>query len=131
MPGLRDKTSEDRLKTISDKVKAHDMQLAVVQELYKVIVTGDVDRGEPGMLENNRNTTKALLETTQSLARIELRLNNYAELDKRIKDIEERHARVDKENESKKAEASKYRFYFITLAISNVVTILWMWLKPS
>jgi len=130
MPNLRDKASEDRLKTISDKVKAHDMQIAIVQELYQVIVTGDVAKGEPGMLENNRNTAKSQLETAQSLARIELRLNNYAELDKRIKDIEERHVRIDKENDAKKSEAAKYKFYFVTLAISNIVTIVWSLLKP-
>lgn len=124
MPAIRDRASEERLKTISDKVKAHDMQLAIVQELYKVIVTGDLSKGEPGMLESNRNTAKALLEQAQSLGRIELRLSNYAELDKRIKDIEERHILIDKENEIKKNEARNYKFYFITLAISNIVTLI-------
>ena len=131
MATIRDKSTEERLKTISDRVKAHEMQLAIVQELYQVIVTGDISKGEPGMLENNRNTTRALLETAQSLSRIEGRLSNYAEFDKRLKDIEERHLRVDKENETKKAEAAKYKFYFITLAISNIVTLVVMWLKPS
>jgi hypothetical protein len=123
MVNLRDKVGEDRLKQISDKVKAHEMQLAIVQELYQVIVTGDIQKGEPGMLENNRNTTKALMEQAQSLGRIELRLSNYAELDKRIKEIEERHVRIDKDNETKIDEGRKYRFYFITLAISNIVTL--------
>lgn len=135
MAGLRDKATEDRLKTISDKVKAHEMQLAIVQELYQVIVTGDIAKGEPGMLENNRNTTKALLEQAQSLNRIELRLSNYAELDKRLKEIEERHVRIDKENETKKDESRKYKFYFITLAVSNILTlivsIVVAWLKHS
>lgn len=126
---VRDRASEERLKTISDKVKAHEMQLAIVQELYKVIVTGDIAKGEPGMLESNRNTTKALMEQAQSLGRIELRLSNYAELDKRIKDIEERHVRIDKENDTKKAEARKYKFYFITLAISNIVTLIFTLLR--
>jgi len=111
-PTVRDKVSEDRLKNMSDKIKAHEMQLAIVQELYQVIVTGDVAKGEPGMLENNRNTAKSLLEQNQALGRIELRLSNYAELDKRLKDIEERHVRID-----------KYKFYFVTLAISNLVTL--------
>lgn len=135
MAGLRDKATEDRLKTISDKVKAHEMQLAIVQELYQVIVTGDIAKGEPGMLENNRNTTKALLEQAQSLNRIELRLSNYAELDKRLKEIEERHVRIDKENETKKDESRKYKFYFVTLAVSNILTLIVSvvvaWLKHS
>lgn len=117
MAGLRDKATEDRLKTISDKVKAHDMQLAIVQELYQVIVTGDVTKGEPGMLENNRNTAK-------TLERIENSLKQNAELDKRLKEIEDRHVRIDKENETKKDESRKYRFYFVTLTISNIVTII-------
>lgn len=128
MPPLRDKTSEDRLKIISDKVKAHDMQLAIVQELYQVIVTGDVSKGEPGMLENNRNTAK-------TLERIENSLKQNAELDKRLKEIEERHVRIDKENETKKDESRKYKFYFVTLAISNILTlivsIVVAWLKHS
>jgi len=122
-PSLRDKQDIDRLKNISDRVKAHEMQLAIVQELYQVIVTGDIAKGEPGMLENNRNTTKAMLEQSQALGRIELRLSNYAELDKRLKDIEERHVRIDKENETKVEDARKYKFYFVTLAISNIVTL--------
>ena len=122
-PTVRDKVSEDRLKNMSDKIKAHEMQLAIVQELYQVIVTVDVAKGEPGMLENNRNTAKSLLEQNQALGRIELRLSNYAELDKRLKDIEERHVRIDKENSTKSDEARKYKFYFVTLAISNLVTL--------
>lgn len=131
MAALRDKQTEERLKTISDRVKAHEMQLAIVQELYQVIITGNVQKGEPSMLENNRNTAKSLLEMSQSLARVELRLNNYAELDKRIKDIEERHTKLDLEKKTKNEEISRYRFYFITLAITNIVSLIVMWLKPS
>jgi DNA repair exonuclease SbcCD ATPase subunit len=130
MTALHQKQSEDRLKTISDKVKAHEMQLGIVNELYKVIVTGDIAKGEPGMLENNRNTTKALLETSQALERIENKLSSYAELDRRVREIEERHAKVDKEIDFKKKELSNYKYYFITLGISNFVTILWLWIKP-
>jgi len=127
MPNIRAKVDEDRLKTISDKVKAHEMQLAIVQELYHVIVTGDVAKGEPGMLENNRNTSK-------TLQRIEIKLSQNDELDKRIKEIEERHVRIDKENTIKADETRRYKFYFITLAASNIVTIavslLIAWFKP-
>jgi hypothetical protein len=127
MPNIREKASEDRLKTISDKVKAHEMQLAIVHELYKVIVTGDVAKGEPGMLENNRNTSKAL-------QRIEIKLSQNDELDKRVREIEERHVRIDKENATKADETRRYKFYFITLAASNIVTIavtlLIAWFKP-
>ena len=128
---IRTNTTEDRLKLISDKVKAHEMQLAIVQELYQVIITGNVQKGEPSMLENNRNTAKALLETSQALARIELRLSNYAELDKRIKDIEERHVRIDGEKKLKDDEARKYKYYFITLAVTNIVSLVVMWFRPS
>lgn len=128
MPPLRDKASEDRLKTISDKVKAHDMQLAIVQELYQVIVTGDVSKGEPGMLENNRNTAK-------TLERIENSMKQNTELDRRLKEIEERHVRIDKENETKKDEFRKYKLNFILLAVSNILTLIVSvvvaWLKHS
>lgn len=120
---IRDHIDEDRLKTISDKVKAHEMQLAVTQELYKVVVTGDVVKGEPGMLENLRSMSR-------SMERIETSLSSYAELDRRVREIEERHVRLDKENEYKKKELSTYKYYFITLGISNFVTILWLWIKP-
>lgn len=120
---IRDNIDEDRLKTISDKVKAHDMQLAVTQELYKVVVTGDVVKGEPGMLENLRSMSR-------SMERIETSLSSYAELDRRVREIEERHVRLDRENEYKKKELSTYKYYFITLGISNFVTILWLWIKP-
>ena len=131
MVKLTDRVSEDRLKLMSDKIKAHDMQIAIVQELYRVIITGDLDRGEPGMLENNRTTSKAIARIENSLTGIEGKLSNYAELDRRIKEIEERHVKVDKENETKKNESRSYRFYFITLGISNIVTLLWLWLKPE
>ena len=120
---IRANTDEERLKTISDKVKAHDMQLAVTQELGKVVVTGDVIKGEPGMLENVRSVTTAI-------GRIEKSLSNYAELDRRVREIEERHVRLDRENEYKKKELSTYKYYFITLGVSNVVTLLWLWIKP-
>ena len=128
---IRAPINEDRLKTSSDKIKAHEMQHGIVQELYQVIVTGDVAKGEPGMLENNRNTTKTLIETSQAVARIELRLSNYAELDKRIKDIEERHVRIDGEKKLKDDEARKYKYYFITLAVTNIVSLVVMWFRPS
>jgi hypothetical protein len=132
---LNQPVSEDRLKTISDKVKAHEMQLAIVQELYKVIVTGDVTKGEPGMLENNRNTTKTLEQTSQALQRIESSLSSYAELDRRVREIEDRHAKLDqarKESDKiKQTELRTYKFYFITLGVSNLVTLLYMWLKPT
>ena len=128
---LHEPVDEVRLKLISDKIKAHDMQLAVVNELYRVIVTGDLDRGKPGMLENNRTTSEAIARIEGSLSGIEGKLSKYTELDRRIKDIEDRHARVDEESKEKKAESSRYRFYFITLAISNVVTILWTLFKPT
>lgn len=120
---IRASIDEERLKTISDKVKAHEMQLAVTQELYKVVVTGDVIKGEPGMLENVRSVSNAI-------NRIEKSLSNYAELDRRVREIEERHVRLDKENEYKKKELSTYKYYFITLGVSNVVTLLWLWIKP-
>lgn len=124
MPNIRAKTDEDRLKTISDRVKAHEMQLAVTQELYKVVVTGDTLKGEPGMLENVRSMSKAT-------ERIEKQLSNYAELDRRVREIEERHARVDRENDMKYKEIRQYKFYFITLGISNVVSLIFLWLKPT
>lgn len=135
MPTLHQKQSEERLKTISDKIKAHEMQLGIVQELYKVIVTGDIAKGEPGMLENNRNTTKALLETSQALERIENKLSSYAELDRRVREIEERHARLDEQNKEitkqKKSELRTYKYYFITLGVSNLVTLAWLWFSPK
>ena len=124
MPNIRDKTSEDRLKNISDRVKAHEMQLAVTQELYKVVVTGDTLKGEPGMLENVRSMSKAT-------ERIEKQLSNYAELDRRVREIEERHARVDRENDMKYKEIRQYKFYFITLGVSNVISLIYLWLKPT
>ena len=124
MPNIRDKTSEDRLKNISDRVKAHEMQLAVTQELYKVVVTGDTIKGEPGMLENVRSMSKAT-------ERIEKQLSNYAELDRRVREIEERHARVDRENDMKYKEIRQYKFYFITLGVSNVMSLIYLWLKPT
>lgn len=124
MPNIRAKVDEERLKTISDKVKAHDMQLAVTQELYKVVVTGDLTSGEPGMLENIRTMSKAT-------ERIEKQLSNYAELDRRVREIEERHARLDKENDIKFKELRQYKFYFITLGITNVVSLLFLWFKPT
>jgi hypothetical protein len=120
---IRTHVDEERLKTISDKVKAHEMQLAVTQELYKVVVTGDIIKGEPGMLENSRSMSR-------SMERIEQKLSNYAELDRRVREIEERHVRLDRENEFKKKELSTYKYYFITLGVSNFVTILWLWIKP-
>ena len=120
---IRASIDEDRLKTISDKVKAHEMQLAVTQELYKVVVTGDVVKGEPGMLENLRSMSR-------SMERIEQGLSSYAELDRRVREIEERHVRIDKENEYKKKELSTYKYYFITLGVSNLVTLLWLWIRP-
>jgi hypothetical protein len=132
---LQQSVSEERLKTISDRVKAHEMQLAIVQELYKVIVTGDLATGEPGMLENNRNTTKTLEQTSQALQRIENSLSSYAELDRRVREIEDRHAKLDearKESDKiKQTELRTYKFYFITLGVSNLVTLLYMWLKPT
>ena len=122
MPNIRAKVDEDRLKNISDKVKAHEMQLAVTQELYKVVVTGDISSGEPSMLENMRNMSKATL-------RIESQLSNYAELDRRVREIEERHARIDKENDLKHKELQQYKFYFITLGISNIVSLIFIWFK--
>ena len=124
MPNIRDKTDEDRLKNISDRVKAHEMQLAVTQELYKVVVTGDTLKGEPGMLENVRSMSKAT-------ERIEKQLSNYAELDRRVREIEERHARVDRENDMKYKEIRQYKFYFITLGVSNVISLIYLWLKPT
>lgn len=114
---------EERLKTISDKVKAHDMQLAITQELYKVVVTGDYSKGEPGMLENMRSMSRAV-------ERIDTKLSNYAELDTRVREIEERHKRDDKERETKQTELRTYKYYFITLGISNLVTLLWLWISP-
>lgn len=124
MPNIRAKVDEERLKTISDKVKAHDMQLAVTQELYKVVVTGDLASGEPGMLENIRIMSRAT-------ERIEKQLSSYAELDRRVREIEERHARLDKENDIKFKELRQYKFYFITLGISNIVSLLFLWFKPT
>jgi hypothetical protein len=128
---LNQSVNEERLKLMSDKIKAHDMQLAVVQELYRVIVTGDLDRGKPGMLENNRTTSEAISRMEIKLSGIDGKLSGYAELEARVREIEERHARVDKENETKKSEIRTYRYYFITLGISNLVTLLWLWLKPT
>lgn len=123
MPNVRDKASEDRLKTISDKVKAHEMQLAVTQELYKVVVTGDLMSGEPGMLENVRSMSRAT-------DRIEKQLSNYAELDRRVREMEERHARIDREDDTKRKELQQYKFYFITLGISNIASLIFIWFKP-
>lgn len=121
---IRTTVDEERLKTISDRVKAHEIQLAVTQELYKVVVTGDVGAGEPGMLENIRTMSKA----TQ---RIEQQLSNYAELDRRVREIEERHAKIDKDNDIKFKELRQYKFYFITLGITNIVSLIFLWLKPT
>ena len=119
---LHESVSEEHLKTISDRVKAHEMQLAVTHELYRVVVTGDVTKNEPGMLENMRSMARAM-------DRIEQKLSSYAELDRRVREMEERHARVDEANKDKKSESRTYRFYFISLVITNLVSLLINWLR--
>lgn len=117
MTRITQKVPEDRLKTISDKVKAHEISLATVQELYKLVVTGDFEHRTPGLMETSRRTADAV-------ERMEKKLDDYRRLDERVSDIEQRHVIQDKASEKKRDEMKNYKFYFITMGVTQVITLL-------
>lgn len=106
----------------SEKIKLIPEVMRWVAQLNQVIITGDVTKGEPGLLEDIRNIRKDLQE-------MKARQINYEELDKRVTEIEKRHAALDTEKKQKWEMINKYNLTLFGIIMSQVVILILEWLK--
>lgn len=106
----------------SEKIKLIPEVMRWVAQLNKVIITGDVDKGEPGLLEDIRNIRKDLQE-------MKTRQVNFEELDKRVAEIEKRHALLDGEKKQKWEMINKYNLTLFGIIASQVIIMIVEWIK--
>jgi hypothetical protein len=104
------------LNTDSQKINLIPELMEQVSLLYQILVTGNVETGEPGLLENTRVISKNVKTLMDKQATNE-------ELERRVKDIEDRHKRLDEQ----KKRRDPYALAIFSIALSNVVMIvLWV-----
>ncbi len=93
-----------------------------VSQLYQIIVIGNVEKGEPGLLENVRNIVKDISFIKEAQV-------NLANLEKRVKDIEDRHRKLDDEKKEKKKTYDALQLQVTGVIILLVINFVWEWLK--
>lgn len=102
--------------TDSDKIKLIPEMMGALAELNRIIITGNTETGEPGLLEIIRNigsNVKTLMD----------KQTNYEQLEKRVQEIEQRHRLIDEQ----KKRRDTYALAMFSVAFSNVVMII-LWL---
>lgn len=102
----------------SSKIRLIPEMMQGLAMLNKVIITGDIEHGDPGLLENVRNTRKDVEE-------IKATLSNYSVLEQRVTAIEKRHADLDREKERKHKRIDSVTVALIIFAITQTVEILY------
>ena len=91
-----------------------------VNELYKLIVTGDTASGQPSLLENIRVMARDIRE-------IKISRENIKELEERIDAIEERHRIIDKQKDRIDQQRKKWDGYKLAVfgtLFANIVMIV-------
>lgn len=115
----------------SSRIRLIPEIMGELARLNRVIVTGDIEKGEPGLLENMRNIRKDVEEikvVQEGREKSTLKvINDYESIDKRVYDIEERHKREDVEKERRSKRIDSMTVATFSIALSNVVMII-LWL---
>ncbi len=101
----------------SEKIKLIPEMMRWVSQLNQVIITGNVEKGEPGLLETIRNISKDVTD-------IKTRQTNYESLEQRVFVIEERHRKTDEENKQKKETMNKYNLTMFGVLFTQVVLLV-------
>ena len=103
-----DSTDSQKIRLIPELVNS-------IALIHKILVTGDVEKGEPGLLETIRNIGK-------NVATLMEKQTTNEELERRVKAIEDRHQAIDEQKRRK----DPYILAMFSIALSNVVMIvLW------
>lgn len=116
------------LTTDSDKIRLIPEMVDEVARLNKILITGEPESNEPGLLENVRNIRKDVREIRESQP-------HYFSLEKRVKELEmgvsqinSRHAKLDKEAESgvdrRKRRVDAMMVTLAGVVMSNIAIII-------
>jgi len=97
----------------SQKISLIPQLIDGVAQLHKLIVTGNLESGEPGLLESIRGIKS-------DVAEIKSKQNNYIELEKRVKEIEDRHNRIDMQRK----RWDSYQIMIWGIVLSNIALII-------
>lgn len=106
----------------SEKIQLIPEVMKWVAQLNQVIITGDLTKGEPGLLEDVRNIRKDLQE-------MKARQISFEELDKRVTEIEKRHTALDTEKKQKWEMLNKYNLTLFGIIASQVIILIVEWIK--
>ena len=104
------------LNTDSQKINLIPELMEQVAQLHQILVTGNIETGTPSLLEDIRGIKKSVGVL------MEKQVTNE-ELERRVKDIEDRHKRLDEQ----KKKRDPYALAIFSIALSNVVMIV-LWL---
>lgn len=110
--------------TDTQKLRMIPQLREAIDELYKIIVTGDTTNNRPGLMEIIRNTDRNVELIKLSIDKDRQRVE---ELEKRVKDIEERHRLADAqkaEEEKRMAKRDKYQLVVFGMFITNIGVII-------
>lgn len=108
--------------TDSDRIRLIPEMMNWISQLNQVIITGNLTKGEPGLLEDVRNIRKDVRE-------IKNRQANYEELERRVGQIEERHKKVDSENSQRKDTLNRYNLAVFGVIFTQIVILILNWLQ--
>lgn len=101
----------------SQKIRLIPQLVDGMAQLHKLIVTGNLETGEPGLLESVR-------KIRDDVAEIRNKQTNFAELERRVAEIEERHKRVDEQ----KKRWDTYQVMIFGLIVTNIIDLIMGWI---
>lgn len=101
------------IATDSQKINLIPELVEGVAQLHQLLVTGNVETGAPSLLEDIRGIKK-------NVATLIDKQVTHEELERRVKDIEDRHGRIDEQ----KKRREPYTLVVFSIALSNVVLIV-------
>jgi len=101
------------IATDSQKINLIPELVDGMSQLHQIIVTGNIEKGVPSLLEDIRGIKRDVSMLTEKQVTNE-------ELERRVKDIEDRHERIDEQ----KKKRDPYMLAGFSIALSNIVVII-------
>lgn len=109
------------MSNITDTQRLKVQQLTkTVNELYRLIVTGDTSSGQPSLLESVRTMARDVRE-------IKIGRENIKEMEERLDAIEERHRMIDEQRKRVDEQRSRWDSYKLAIfgtLFANVIMII-------
>ena len=103
-------------ETDSQKIRLIPEIMEALAEINRILITGNLEADEPGLLEIVRGIKKSVDAITQ-------RQSLYEELEKRVRELE----LEQKRDEERRKRADAFTIATYSIALSNVVMIV-LWL---